>query len=150
MSRAAPLDDVVFDAPFRRFLDEAAPARGPVELHAVEVTAGPFASMRFAQDLEVELGKIEFRLFGWALLGWTVTADGPWSVRCEARFKVCERDHGEPARLHEGDRLPVQPMEPREILERARAMIRRAVLHEVDELLYVGDARPFDPHAGGG
>jgi hypothetical protein len=115
-------------------------------VHGITSIGETGGSATYAHALEDALGKIEFRHFPYPPT-WRVRPIDAEHVTVEASWHAADRDTGEPLLLKEGAIIAVQAMEPEDVVLLARSWMRTFVLHEVDETLRIGEARPFDPHA---
>jgi hypothetical protein len=101
----------------------------------------------YVATLEDGLRKIEWRHFHYPPT-WRVWPSGTADVVVIMEYRVPNRDTGESTIVRDSEARWMLPMEPEEIVLYARERVRRFVLHEADEALRLGEARPFDPHAG--
>lgn len=99
----------------------------------------------FALLLLDGLRRVEFRYFRYAPT-FHVEAYNHFDVAVTVEWRLSDRNTGEELRAANTRVNFIYPLEPEEVVELARTLVREFVLHEVDECLRLGDARPFDPH----
>ena len=104
---------------------------------------------RFPMRMAVTFGVEDYGRYG---RGLNASATGGLLVMTTQVF-VTERDGDRATMITFTETLPVgDPASgppTSDLLAWARSVLRRVVLHELDECLYVGGERRWDPHAGG-